>query len=166
MLHRVTGRAFKCGPSAISAIAGVPTHEAAAVIRRLTGRSVVNGVSMAELAAALIELGWEPDNAIRRAELRGPGRERAFADVPVQICATTLGRFLDGAPPGTWAIHAGNHLVAWSRGHVADSGAWFSREPAAWSRSNPDHARVALRRVREAVRFVPVIRLSPASEES
>ena len=33
MLHRITGRATKCGPSAISAIAGVPTHEAAAVVR-------------------------------------------------------------------------------------------------------------------------------------
>ncbi len=31
MLHRITGRATKCGPSAISAIVGVPTHEAAAV---------------------------------------------------------------------------------------------------------------------------------------
>ena len=38
MLHRITGRATKCGPSAISAIAGVPTHEAAAVIRRLFDR--------------------------------------------------------------------------------------------------------------------------------
>ena len=25
MLHRITGRAVKCGPAAISAIAGVPT---------------------------------------------------------------------------------------------------------------------------------------------
>ena len=33
MLHRIAGRAVKCGPSAISAIAGVPTHETAAVIR-------------------------------------------------------------------------------------------------------------------------------------
>ncbi len=27
MLYRITGRATKCGPSAISAIAGVPTRE-------------------------------------------------------------------------------------------------------------------------------------------
>ena len=33
MLHRIAGRAVKCGPSAISAIAGVPTHGAAAAIR-------------------------------------------------------------------------------------------------------------------------------------
>ena len=33
MLHRIAGRATKCGLSAISAIAGVPTHGAAAVIR-------------------------------------------------------------------------------------------------------------------------------------
>ena len=65
MLHRITGRATKCGPSAISAIAGVPTHEAAAVIRRLFDRPSVNGVHTDELAAALAEFGWTPDYAIR-----------------------------------------------------------------------------------------------------
>ena len=63
---------------------------------------------------------------------------------------------LDAAPPGTWAISAGKHFVAWSDGQVADSGAWFSRKPALWFRANPDHDRVARRRIREAVRFVPV----------
>ena len=65
MLHRITGRAVKCGPSAISAIAGVPTHEAAAVIRRLFDRPSVNGVYTDELAAALEEFGWTPDYALR-----------------------------------------------------------------------------------------------------
>ena len=77
MLHRITGRATKCGPAAISAIAGVPTHEAAAVIRRLFDRPSVNGVYTDELAAALEEFGWAPESRaapseVPRAPLRAP----------------------------------------------------------------------------------------------
>ena len=162
MLHRITGRAVKCGPAAISAIAGVPTHEAAAVIRRLYDRRAVNGVFIDELAGALAELGWAPDYAIRHPSYRERRHarrksewERRFAGVPVAVRAVTLGTFLDPAPPGTWAISASSHFVAYADGVVADSGAWFSRRPTAWSRANPDHGRVAHRRLREAVRFVP-----------
>ena len=160
MLHRITGRATKCGPSAISAIAGVPTHEAAAVIRRLFDRRSVNGVFMDELAAALAEFGWTPDYAIRHPKLRErrfarseEAWERVFAGVPSDERAMTLGTFLDPAPTGTWTISASNHFVAYADGYVADS-AWFSRKPAVWFRANPDHDRVARRRIREAVRFV------------
>ena len=170
MLHRITGRAVKCGPAAISAIAGVPTHEAAAVIRRLFDRPAVNGVCTDELAAALEEFGWAPDFAIRHPkyrERRFARREEVwehiFAGVPFEVRALTIGTFLDAAPAGTWAISAGGHFVAYADGFVADSGAWFSRSPALWSRANPDHDRVALRRVREAVRFVPVSRPAPNS---
>ena len=163
MLHRITGRATKCGPSAISAIAGVPTHEAAAVIRRLFDRPSVNGVFIDELAAALAEFCWMPDYALRHPEYRNhrfarrePEWERIFAGVPFDQRAVTLGAFLDPAPAGTWAISASNHFVAYADGFVADSGAWFSRKPAFWSRAIPDHDRVALRRVQEAVRFVRV----------
>ena len=173
MLHRITGRATKCGPSAISAIAGVPTHEAAAVIRRLFDRPSVNGVHTDELAAALEEFGWTPDYALRHPkyrERRHARREevwdRIFADVPFDVRAVTLGTFLDPAPAGTWAISASNHFIAYSDGFVADSGAMFSRKPAFWFRAIPDHDRVALRRVREAVRFVPVSRPNPAPEGS
>ena len=55
--------------------------------------------------------------------------------------------------------------MAYSDGFVADS-AWFSRKPAFWFRAIPEHDRVALRRVREAVRFAPVHRTNPASEQS
>ena len=141
MLHRITGRATKCGPSAISAIAGVPTHE----------------------AAALEEFGFVPDYTLRHPkyrERRHARREevwdRIFADVPFEVRAITLGTFLDPAPAGTWAISAGGHFVAYADGFVADSGAWFSRKPVFWFRAIPDHDRVALRRVREAVRFVRV----------
>ncbi|MDE0407813.1 MAG: hypothetical protein OXN81_08115 [Alphaproteobacteria bacterium] len=173
MLHRITGRAVKCGPAAISAIAGVPSHEAAAVIRRLFDRPAVNGVYIDELAAALEEFGWAPDYAMRhpkyrerRYARREEDWERIFADVPFEDRAVTLGTFLDPAPAGTWAISAGNHLVAYADGFVADSGAWFSRKPTRWFRANPDHDRVALRRVREAVRFVRASRPNPASEGS
>ena len=163
MLHRITGRATKCGPSAISAIAGVPTHHAAAVIRRLYDRTAVNGVFTDELASALGELGWRPDYALRHPKYRDrrfarreEAWQRIFADVPVDVRAITLGTFLDAAPAGTWAISASNHFVAYADGFVADSGAWFSRKPVFWFRANPAHDRVALRRIREAVRFVPI----------
>ena len=165
MLHRITGRATKCGPSAISAIAGVPTHEAAAVIRRLYDRRAVNGVYMDELAAALGEFGWAPEYALRHPKYRDRHYarresewERLFSGVPFDVRAVTLGTFLDAAPPGTWAVSASDHFVACGDGFVADSGAWFERRPLPWSRSNPEHGRVALKRVREAVRFVRVPR--------
>ncbi len=161
MLHRITGRATKCGPSAISAIAGVPTHEAAATIRRLFDRRSVNGVFMDELAAALAEFGWMPDYAIRHPKLRErrfarreEAWERIFAGVPFDERAMTLGTFLDPAPAGTWAISASNHFIAYADGFVADSGAWVSRKPRLWFRADPDCDRVARRRIREAVRFV------------
>ena len=162
MLHRITGRATKCGPSAISAIAGVPTHEAAAVIRRLFDRPSVNGVHTDELAAALEQFGFVPAYALRHPKYRDRRHarreevwDRIFADVPFEVRAITLGTFLDPAPAGTWAISASGHFVAYADGFVADS-AWFSRKPAFWFRAIPDHDRVALRRVREAVRFVRV----------
>ncbi len=161
MLHRITGRATKCGPSAISAIAGVPTHEAAAVIRRLFDRPSVNGVFIDELAAALAEFGWIADYAIRhpkyrerRFARREETWERIFAGVAFDVCAMTLGTFLDPAPAGAWAISASNHFIAYGDGFVADSGAWLGRKPRPWFRADPDCDRVARRRIREAVRFV------------
>ena len=125
---RITGRAVKCGPSAISAIAGVPTHEAAAAIRRLSGRYAVNGVYMDELAAALAEFGWAPDRALRHPRLRDrryahddEAWERLLSDVPCQLRAITLGTFLDAAPSGAWAIATSDHFVAYADGFVADS---------------------------------------------
>ena len=161
MLHRITGRATKCGPSAISAIAGVPTHQAAAVIRRLFDRPSVNGVFIDELAAALAEFGWMPDYAIRhpkyrerRFARREEAWERIFTSVPFDVCAMTLGTFLDPTPSGAWAISASNHFIAYGDGFVADSGAWLARKPRPWFRADPDCDRVARRRIREAVRFV------------
>ena len=161
MLHRIAGRATKCGPSAISAIAGVPTHEAAAVIRRLFDRPSVNGVFIDELAETLAEFGWMPDYAIRHPKYRNRRHarreevwERIFAGIPFDVAAMTLGTFLDPTPAGTWAISASNHYIAYGDGFVADSGAWLSRKPRSWFRPDPDCDRLARRRIREAVRFV------------
>ena len=176
MLHRITGRALKCGPCAISAIAGVPTHEAAAVIRRLFDRRAVNGIFTDELAAALEAFGWAPDYAIRHPNYRERRHSRRECRMGAPLRRRPLPRprhdprDLPGrAPSGTWAVSASNHFVAYADGFVADSGAWFSRRPARWSRADPGHDRVALRRVREAVRFVRVspenARRDPRTEE-
>lgn len=41
-LHTITGRARKCGPTALSAITGRPSHECAALIRAETLRPRVS----------------------------------------------------------------------------------------------------------------------------
>lgn len=163
MLHRIKGRATKCGPSAISAIAGIHTHDAAAIIRRLFDRKTVNDAYMDELAAALAELGWKPDYALRHRKLlqrrharRQETYDRIFAGVPFDIRSVTIGRVLDVEPSGTWVIATTTHFIAYSDGFVADSGAFFSRKPERWFRANPRHDRVARRRLEEAVRFVPL----------
>ena len=164
MLHRITGRATKCGPSAISAIAGVPTHEAAAVIRRLFDRPSVNGVAHRRTRR-------RPRGARLRSRLRDPPSE------------------IPRSPPCAPRGGLGAHLPRTSRSRCAPSRSgpsstprrpahgrsrravisWpmptassrtpapgFSRKPVFWFRPIPDHDRVALRRVREAVRFVPI----------
>lgn len=134
MLHRITGRATKCGPSTISAIAGVPTHQAAAVIRRLYNHRAVNGVATDELAAALVELGFPPNYALRHPRYpNGRWKEseaefdRLFANVPFDVRSVSLGAFLDVAPSGSWAIAAARHWIAYADGFVADSGFPASR---------------------------------------
>ncbi len=41
-LHRIVGRAGKCGPSAMSAVTGLPTHDCAALLREVTGRPQIH----------------------------------------------------------------------------------------------------------------------------
>ena len=111
-----------------------------------------------------------PDYALRHPNYRNRRHarreqvwKRIFENVPFDVRAITLGTFLDTAPPGTWAISAGGHFVAYADGFVADSSAWFSRRPVRWFRANPDHGRVALRRVREAVRSSALRRAIPSA---
>lgn len=161
MLHRITGRATKCGPSTVSAIAGVPTHEAAAIIRELYDRTAVNGVATDELVAALVHLGYSPDYALRHPK-HPNGRwvesrdryDRLFRGISHELRSVALGRFLDTAPSGSWAIASGRHWIAYANGYVADSGAWLARKPQLWTSIRPLHGTVARRRVMEAIRFV------------
>ena len=173
MLYRIKGRATKCAPAAISAIAGIHTHEAAAIIRNLFDRKTVNGAYMDELAAALIEPGWKPGYALRhrsyrqrRHARRQETYERIFADVPFDIRSVTIGRLLDVWPAGTWAIATPTHFIAYSDGFVADNSAWFSRKPERWFRANPAHDRAARRRLDEAVRFVRALPAEDATPHS
>ena len=41
-LHRIVGRAGKCGPSAMSAVTGLATHDCAALLREVTGRTQIH----------------------------------------------------------------------------------------------------------------------------
>ena len=41
-LHHLVGRAAKCGPSAMSAVTGLPTHDCAALLREVTGRAQIH----------------------------------------------------------------------------------------------------------------------------
>ena len=117
MLHRITGRAVKCGPSAISAIADVPTHEAAAVIRRLFDRPSVNGVYTDELAAALEEFAGRPTTRsiieVPRAPLRAPARG--------------LGPHLRGRPVRGARGHARDLPRPRARRHMGDFSGWSFR---------------------------------------
>ena len=130
-LYKVTGRATKCGPVALSAIFGLPTHEAAAVIRycRNDGRPV-NGVSLNHLTLAASELAGVDLHvrAYAKSHCRGDSDRRP-----------TLGKWLaDDLPAKVPAIVcAANHFIAVLKAddgsiQVADSGAWFSRKPAKW----------------------------------
>ena len=64
---------------------------------------------MDELAAALAELGWKPDYALRHRKLlqrrharRQETYDRIFAGVPFDIRSVIIGRVLDVEPSGTW----------------------------------------------------------------
>ena len=129
-LHRITGRATKCGPSALSAILGIPTHEAAACIREHTGRKHVNGAALQSLLYVCRKYGRRATDRFAR-----PGAPRWAVPVAVQMAERreTLASFLDARPVGTWLIGAGTHWLAYADGHVADSGAWFGRKPTLWT---------------------------------
>ena len=120
-LHRVTGRAKKCGPSAMSAITGKPTHEMAALLREVTGRSRINGVRETEIKDALHRLGYRVE----------------FCCYLSRDTKPTVYQFLKDTPRGggRFIILAGSspmHYIAFCNGQVADSGYWCSRKPAPW----------------------------------
>ena len=130
-LYQVTGRAIKCGPVALSAIFGLPSHEAAALIRhvRNDGRPV-NAVSLNHLTLAASELSG------RDLHVRTYAKRHCLGDSDRR---PTLGKWLaDDLPEKVPAIvFVADHFVAVLKAadgsiQVADSGYWFSRKPALW----------------------------------
>ena len=117
-LHRITGRARKCGPTALSAVTGKPSHECAAVIRQATGKRAINGVSHEAMLAALNLMNY-------RTEVMRFDR----AEWPI------LNRWLEDNQnkDGIYIIDSGHHWIAYSAGMLADSGHFFGRKPIAVS---------------------------------
>ena len=113
-LHRVVGRARKCGPCAMSAVTGLPSHECAALLREVTGSTQIHGVRQRDLIAAMALAGW--------------GCER---DIHPRRARPTLAAWLRGhdtfAHPFVLVVR--NHYVALAAGEIADTGWLFSRRP-------------------------------------
>ena len=156
-LHRITGRAGKCGPCAISAVTGIPTHDAARRIRQITGKRAVNGVGVGALIGAMSLEGWEVAGYISNTVTGpwGPKSAREFACLHAaksldgeKVDGFTVRQFMDRQEDGIWIVVASMHWFAYADGQVADSGCWFSRKPTAW-----DGNTAKAKRVRLALRF-------------
>ena len=123
MLHRITGRATKCGPCVMSAITGMPTHEAARIMRELSGLPCINGVEPFLLSWALETAGFtvEEDPATQQDRL-----DRHAKGTPLPTLSVWLKTL---ATPGTYAVCSRNHWIAVAvddgprrEGEWADSG--------------------------------------------
>ena len=105
-LHKITGRARKCVPSALSAVTGASTHDIAAIMRDLLDRPAIHSASMEESALTLTALCYG-------------------VDLVEHNPAPTLRRWVMGAEPGRYIVRRRGHQMAvavgdgW--GHWADS---------------------------------------------
>jgi len=134
-LHRIAGRARKCGPSAMAAVTGLPTHDCAALLREATGRSQIHGVHSYELAAALALAGWRCRHVVHPRDVR-----------------PTLAAWLRAHDTfaASYVLVVRHHFIALGDGQVADSGWMFDRRPGPLATA--PHRRV---RVRETIRCLP-----------
>ena len=112
-LHRVVGRARMCGPSAMSAVTGIPTHDCAALLREVTGRTQIHGVHGYELMAAMTLAGWRCERTVHRAK------------------RPTLAAWLNAHDTfaASFVLVVRHHFVALGNGEIADSGWMFDRRP-------------------------------------
>lgn len=113
-LKKITGRAKKCGPSALSAITGLPTHDCAKYIRFHTSKRSVNGVHPKDMIQVLQDLN--------------------FTCIETRKYAKTLRKFADwvkwlNCEDRIFLVIASNHYVVFDHENVADSGFWFGRKP-------------------------------------
>lgn len=59
VLHKITGRNKYCGPAAITAVLGIPTHQSSALIRQISGKNSVMGTHFYHLTEVFDFLGVE-----------------------------------------------------------------------------------------------------------
>ena len=128
-LQRITGRAQKCGPSVLSTLTGIPTHETARTIRdvRRDGRPV-NGVTDRHLILAALRLG------IRLVRTMGtPGVYTGRKGTP------TITRWARTAADGTYVLIASVHYLAVviRDGRIVSAADSCNRKPVPW-REFPD----------------------------
>ena len=113
-LHRITGRVGMCGPCAMSAVTGLPTHDCAAILRDVTGRTQIHGVREHELAAAMLHARWRCEHTIH------PGSGRPTLAAWLRDHDTFANPYI---------LVVRNHYIALAGGEVADSGWMFRRKP-------------------------------------
>ena len=130
-LHRITGRNRLCGPAAMAAVTGLPTHDCAALLCRVAGRTPIHGVHRTQLVAALALAGWHGEAVIH------PARERP-------TLAAWLRAHDTAAHPFVLAVR--NHYVAVAGGEIADNGWLFGHRPQPVA--DAPHRRI---RVRETI---------------
>lgn len=113
-LHKVTGRNSYCGPAALSAVFGIPSHDTASHLRAVTGKASVRGVHDHHMRKTL-----------RDAQVSITSREW-----PVKI-APTFSQWLRGRVHGIYILTISNHYVAVDvyGKTFADSGAWEAKKP-------------------------------------
>lgn len=58
-LHKITGANKYCGPGALSAVLGIPSHEASKLVRRYNDKQAVRGLHNFELCKTLEGIGVE-----------------------------------------------------------------------------------------------------------
>lgn len=113
-LHRIVGRAGKCGPSAMAAVTGLPTHDCAALLREVTGRTQIHGVHGYELMAAMTLAGWRCERTVH------PRAERPTLAAWLREHDTFAESFV---------LVVRHHFVAVGADEIADSGFMFHRRP-------------------------------------
>ena len=113
-LHRIVGRAGKCGPSAMSAVTGLTTQDCAALLREVTGRTQIHGVHAYELMAAMALAGWRCERTLHRGAAR-----------------PTLAAWLrdHDTAAASFVLVVRRHFVALGNGEIADSGFMYDRRP-------------------------------------
>lgn len=97
----------------MSAVTGLPTHECARIMRTLTGKKVINGVSAKTLLRALELAGYKTSVTRYKTGSR-----------------LTLRRWLENHDKNqVYILCVARHWIAYANGDIADSGFMFSRKP-------------------------------------